>query len=340
MPDTVLSYDQLNGSASLGGGSGGEGANGAGYATAMAASAGSAATALAGWAMSSALSSLSNSTTAPSVPDGKPISSAAELQSHMDGRSTPTAATVPPSSGLASLRLGSGSGSGSALDTAPSTSSFSATNSALDYDLDDTAPQLDRLSLRNSRARPDGRPRRQRRLVEFRDRSTKKKPNAVGRTKMAKAKLGPRRTAVSTAAVVAVQADPKQAISRSSLRVAAPVEEAWGEDGWDGTNEATPAAPAEMSASNSTSSLTTSQEITAQAFEAPVPKVDETWANFDDDEDKEEGTSESPAAAVAAVAAPMSKEEKKAELERKRNERRLMLEQLKREKEEARLRAL
>ncbi|EST07069.1 Protein kinase domain protein [Kalmanozyma brasiliensis GHG001] len=358
MPDTVLSYDQLNGATSFSGGFGaGDATNGSGYATAMAASAGSAATALAGWAMSSALSSLSNSTSAPSVPEGKPLSSAAELQSSMDGRSTSSTASapVPPSSGLASLRLGSGTASDSIAPSA--TPSASTAASMLDYDLDDDAPSTSTASA-FAIQQPEAD------LMDVNDDSADwssfevgqpKKKNAVGRTKMAKAKLGPRRTAANNAAAAAAAAakvapppatpplaDPKQAISRSSLAVAAPAEEAWGEDGWDATNSAEPTpAAVTLSASNSTTSLqndlATSQELTAQAFQAPPPS-DDAWAAFDDDDDNSQSGSASPAAVVAA--APLSKDQKKAELERKRNERRLMLEQLKREKEEARLRAL
>lgn len=397
MPDTVLTPEQLNGSTSFSGtgASADAAANGAGYATAMAASAGSAATALAGWAMSSALSSLSNSASAPSVPDGKPLSSAAELQSQMDGRGTPSnsagspattpgSQAPPPSSGLASLRLGSGPASAS--DAAESSTSWAsggaaAAKSPLDYDLDDDAPSASTASAFQMQQTDAD-------LMDVHDDSAdwssfevgqpKKKPPIVGRTKMAKAKLGPRRTASNNAATAAaaaaaaaraaavvppVQADPAQAISRSSLKVvAAPVEEAWGEDGWDAGEEAAEQTPAaeQMSASHSATSslkddMATSQELTAQAFEAPVPKamaadpnsgsatpVDETWASFDDnaEEDEDEKRSRSASPAAAAAAAPMSKEERKAELERKRNERRLRLEQLKKEKEEARLRAL
>ncbi|TKY86553.1 hypothetical protein EX895_004702 [Sporisorium graminicola] len=396
MPDTVLAPEQLNGSTSFSGtgASDGAAADGAGYATAMAATAGSAATALAGWAMTSALSSLSNSSSAPSVPDGKPLSSAAELQSQMDGRSTPSTSVgspatppashvPPPSSGLASLRLGSGSVSASDAASGYSASAASAAKSPLDYDLDDEAASASTASAFQMQQTDAD-------LMDVHDDSAdwssfevgqpKKKSPAVGRTKMAKAKLGPRRTASNNAATAAaaaagrvsaaatvppVQTDPIQAISRSSLKVAAPAEEAWGDDGWDATNESSePPAPAPAEAvsmsHSATSSLrddmVTSQELTAQAFETPVPNimvenpgsgtatpVDETWASFDDnadddDDDQKRSRSASPAAAAAAV--PLSKEERKAELERKRNGRRLRLEQLKREKEEARLRAI
>ncbi|SJX62369.1 related to CEX1-cytoplasmic component of the nuclear aminoacylation-dependent tRNA export pathway [Sporisorium reilianum f. sp. reilianum] len=401
MPDTVLIPEQLNGSTSFGGGSASAdaaAANGAGYATAMAASAGSAATALAGWAMSSALSSLSNSSSAPSVPDGKPLSSAAELQSKMDGRSTPSISmgspaaptasqAVPPSSGLASLRLGSGSalaGDAPSYYPASTASSAATTKSPIDYDLDDDAPSASTASAFHMQPSDAD-------LMDVHDDSAdwssfevgqpKKKPS-VGRTKMAKAKLGPRRTASNNAASAAaaaaaaaaasrtaaaaapVQADPVHAISRSSLKVAAPVEEAWGDGGddvWDATNPApaasAPAAErmlASLSATSSRDDMATSQELTTQAFETPVPKTiaadagsgtatpADEWAAFDDDafdDEQQRSRSASPAAAAAA-AAPLSKEERKAELERKRNERRLRLEQLKREKEEARLRAL
>ncbi|GAC95276.1 protein kinase [Pseudozyma hubeiensis SY62] len=371
MPDTALTPEQLNGSTSFSA-QGDAAANGAGYATAMAATAGSAATALAGWAMTSALSSLSNSSSAPTVPNGKPLSSAAELQSQMDGRSstpigsagvsaTPSPSTQPsPSSGFASLRLGSGSAATDADSNSWAQDSYTSAKSPLDYDLDDdaTAPSASAASaasafqMQSAASDAD--------LMDVNDDTAdwssfevgqpKKKPT-VGRTKMAKAKLGPRRTASNNAATAAaraaVQADPKQAISRSSLKVAAPVEaeEAWGEDAWDNAAKATEAVEG-GSASQSTTSLVDSQELTAQAFEAPVPKdiaaapqADDAWAAFDDNAEEEEDAS--PAAVVvAAVAAPMSKEEKKAELERKRNERKLRLEQLKKEKEEARLRAL
>ncbi|KAJ1020607.1 hypothetical protein NDA16_004000 [Ustilago loliicola] len=385
MPESVLTPEQLNGATSFSGGSGSDAPNAAGYASSMAASAGSAATALAGWAMSSALSSLSNSSSAPSVPDGQPLSSAAELQSQMDGRSTPatpvgtaatpplaSSSTVPPSSGLASLRLGSGLGGPDSSTSSPSwmqdslSSSAAATaKSPLDYDLDDDATST------AATASAFNAPAVNTDLMDVHDDSAdwssfevgqpKKKAPTVGKTKMAKAKLGPRRTAANNATAAAaaakaapVQADPKQAISRSSLKVAAPVEEAWGDDGWEANEESSPAqspapAPASesMTPSASQGSLTNSQELTAQAFESPVPStiaaapVDDTWASFDDNAEEEEtdrSTSASPAAAAAAV--PMTKEEKKAELERKRNERRLRLEQLKKEKEEARLRAL
>lgn len=393
MPDSMLTPEQLNGATSFSGGSGsdaanGAAANGAGYASSMAASAGSAATALAGWAMSSALSSLSNSSSAPSVPNGQPVSSAAELQSQMDGRSTPatsvgTAATpplaspstVPISSGLASLRLGSGlgdpdssTGSSSWMqDSSFSTASATAAKSPLDYDLDDDA-----LSTAAT-ASAFNAPVANTDLMDVHDDSAdwssfevgqpKKKAPVVGKTKMAKAKLGPRRTAANNAAAAAVaatkvapvQADPKQAISRSSLKVAAPVEEAWGDDGWEANEDSTPppttaSAPAStselMSPSQSQGSLSNSQDLTAQAFEAPGPSaiaaapIDETWASFDDNADEEEEPSRSASPAAVAAAVPLTKEEKKAELERKRNERRLRLEQLKKEKEEARLRAL
>nr|CDI53080.1 arm repeat-containing protein [Melanopsichium pennsylvanicum 4]SNX84569.1 related to CEX1 \ len=403
MPDTALTPEQLNGSTSFSSASGAEAANGAGYATAMAASAGSAATALAGWAMSSTLSSLSNSSSAPSVPEGKPLSSAAELQSQMDGRSTPATSIrvlatpalsspqtqVPPSSGLASLRLGSGSGTnGLGGDDVSSTYS----SSALDYDLDDQLTDTAASTASAFAMQPQTAATADEDLMDVHDDSAdwssfevgqpKKKAPGVGKTKMAKAKLGPRRTAAMNAAAATAAAarsasapavvvtDPKQAISRSSLKVAAPVEEAWGgedEDAWDAptgqtTTEPnfTPALEAEdMSVSLSTTSslatnsndLCSSQEITAQAFETPVPKAianpgtsipivdDETWANFDDEGDHDSNTNaSSPAPTTAAV--PMTKEEKKVELERKRNERRLRLEQLKREKEQARLRAL
>ena len=385
MSESVLTPEQLNGATSFSGGSSADAANGAGYASSMAASAGSAATALAGWAMSSALSSLSNSSSAPSVPDGQPLSSAAELQSQMDGRSTPatsigtpaapplaSSSTVPPSSGLASLRLGSGlggpdssMGSPSWMNDSSSSSAAAAAKSPLDYDLDEdaTSTAATASAFNVSAAHTD--------LMDVHDDSAdwssfevgqpKKKAPTVGKTKMAKAKLGPRRTAANNAAAAAaaaatkavpVQADPKQAISQSSLKVAAPVEEAWGEDGWEANEESTPppplaAASESMKPSASQGSLSNSQELTAQAFETPVPAsiaaapVDETWASFDDnadDGDTERSRSASPAPAATAV--PLTKEEKKAELERKRNERRLRLEQLKKEKEAARLRAL
>lgn len=401
MLDTVLTPEQLNGSISFSGAGGsGEAANGAGYATAMAASAGSAATALAGWAMSSALSSLSNSSSAPSVPEGRPLSSAAELQSQMDGRSTPatsvgTSATsplsspqsqVPASSGLASLRLGSGLGADSNA-ASPSwaqdlDSTTSAAKSPLDYDLDDDAPSATTASAFSMQADRD--------LMDVHDDSAdwssfevgqpKKKAPTVGRTKMAKAKLGPKRTTANHAAktamaAVPVQADPKHAISRSSLKVAAPVEEAWGNDGWETKEDEQDADPAasratagpapgavavataeSMAPSLSTSSsvsVSGSQELTAQAFETPVPvsiaihsttasgtatPVDESWASFDDVADEEDAAS--PASAALAAPMPLTKQEKKAELERKRHERRSRLEQLKQEKQQARLRAL
>ncbi|CDS00810.1 hypothetical protein [Sporisorium scitamineum] len=306
MPDTVLTPEQLNGSTSFSGSgaSADAAANGAGYATAMAASAGSAATALAGWAMSSALSSLSNSSSAPSVPDGKPLSSAAELQSQMDGRSTPNTSVgspattpasqaPPPSSGLASLRLGSGSVSANdAADSTSWASSAAAAKSPLDYDLDDDAPSASTASAFQMQQTDAD-------LMDVHDDSAdwssfevgqpKKKPPTVGRTKMAKAKLGPRRTASNNAATAAaaaaappVQANPIQAISRSSLKVAAPVEEAWGDDGWDATNESAETAPAAepMVASHSATSslrddMSTSQELTAQAFEIPLKREKE-----------------------------------------------------------------
>lgn len=349
MPDSVLTPEQLSGSTAFSAQTDAT-ANGAGYATAMAASAGSAATALAGWAMSSALSSLSNSASAPSVPDGKPLSSAAELQSHMDGSSTtarsvsisatPSPSTqVPPSSGLASLRLGTGSAAAEAsADSSTHAPYTSATSCALDYDLDDqAAPCASTASAFQTPPLADAD------LIDVHDDSAdwssfevgRPKKTSVGKTKMGKAKLGPRRTA--NAARAAVSADPKNAISRSSLKVAAPVEEGWS-DAWDAAggevvdNVSVHASP----------SLTESQEITAQAFVSAAP--DDAWAAFDDhaaaDDDDNDSASASAGATPAVAPAPMSKEEKKAELERKRLERRSRLEQLKRDKEQARLRAL
>ncbi len=369
MPDTALSPEQLDSSTSFS--SSTDGTNGAGYASSMAASAGSAASALAGWAMSSALSSLSNSSSAPSVADGRPLSSAAELQSQMDGRSTPAtsvgtpatppSAPVPPSSGLGSLRLGSGAADAADSSSWLSEASSSATaaKSALDYDLDDDAPSA---STAQAFAAPPAAANTD--LMDVNDDSAdwssfevgqpKKKAPAVGRTKMAKAKLGPRRAAAAGAAAaaarsasapVAPQVDATHAIERSSLRVAAPVEQeeaAWGGDeGWS----APAAESAEATPEPAGAELGGSQELTAQAFSAvpasmAVPAPDDTWASFDDQDDVQDERSRSASPATPAAAAPLSREEKKAELERKRAERRQRLEQLKRDKEQARLAAL
>lgn len=309
--------------------------NGASYATSMTASAGSAASALAGWAMTSALSSLSNSTTS-AVPQDKPIAMSADLQSNMDGRNT---ATPPPTSGLASIRLGSGPG---AVPDDPSASSSASpgVKSALDYDWDDDAPLASTASAFAMQESD---------LMDVHDDSAdwssfevgqpKKKPAAVGRTKMAKAKLGPARASPVKPAALADPAESRKALTRSSLQVAAtpPLasqDEAWG-DAWE-PEPANGASAREDAA----------QETTAHAFapatvEPPAPLA-ETWASFDDadDDDQDDSRTASPAPAPPSGAPALTKEEKKAELERKRLERRLRLEQLKKEKEDARLKAL
>ncbi|EPQ29259.1 uncharacterized protein PFL1_03014 [Pseudozyma flocculosa PF-1] len=170
----------------------------------------------------------------------------------------------------------------------------------------------------------------------------------------------------------ATDIDPQRALSSSSLKVAAAGadDEAWGE-AWDDGADATKAATA-ASTNNSdaaipdrdggASSMTASQELTASAFQAPVPRevamaspaaqpstptgddvqpMQETWASFDDDNDDEDGVGhEAKKQPASPAAAALSKEEKKAELERKRQERRNRLAQLKEEKEKARLKAL
>ncbi|PWY99825.1 hypothetical protein BCV70DRAFT_200734 [Testicularia cyperi] len=439
MPNSALTPEQLNNATSFSSSDslGAEGANGsASYATSMAASAGSAASALAGWAMSSALSSLSSSTTSTSVPPGKPLSSAAELQSNMDGRSTPslsastTTSTIagvatppssqlqsqsqhrtssalsPPTSGLSGIRLGSGhlgddDDDSSSWQPASTSASASASANPLDYDLEDDAPTASTASA-FSMAPPATTSLEDRDLMDVYDDSAdwasfevgkpKKKPASVGKTKMARAKLGPqaatkRSTSASSSLSMGKKLglaqnnvpDPKQAIARSSLQVAAPVEPvedtAWGEE-WESSNQAGAADQTSATRTADTSSapqdtlspvpasggdsMSASQELTAQAFSSPLPapvssaetdidkeqaQVQDNWTSFNDAsyEDDDEGT-HTPPVATSTPPPPttqaLTKEEKKAELERKRNERRLRLEQLKREKEAARLKAL
>ncbi|SPO26096.1 uncharacterized protein UTRI_02370 [Ustilago trichophora] len=265
---------------------------------------------LAGWAMSSALSSLSNSSSAPSVPDGKPLSSAAELQSQMDGRSTPPPRSAHPPRhpsrhpnrkvyrlrqvwpAFARLWIGSGGLGGDNVPGSWSHDSSSTAKSPLDYDLDDDATSASTASAFQMQPDQD--------LMDVHDDSAdwssfevgqpKKKAPTVGRTKMAKAKLGPRRTAATNAASAAaaaaratpppVRADPKQAITRSSLAVAAPSKNPGAKMlGCHYHNESTPNHPASQSMSTSLSPLRLfamtcrPARATAQAFETPVPKA-------------------------------------------------------------------
>ena len=338
MPDTVLLPDQT------------AGINGA---ATTSTSAGGAAAALAGWAMSSAFSSFS------AGGDRKEAQVSAMSQTTLDGRATPTtpALATPASASFGSPRI---STSSSASSLAPVSSSTRAYRDALDYDLDEDAKPESKPAA----------PALERDLMDVNDDSAdwssfeigqpKKKPTAVGRTKMkvaarrapgaaAAAAAAPKRTTLALAATL----DASRVVSRSSLKPVLPAEDdgdAWG-DAWE-----------DGAGAGAGSSMAASQELTANAFQTPVPEelsiatpppepetkteeaVQESWAAFDEEEEEEEEGDEvakaAEEAAPVAAAKVLSKEEKKAELERKRQERRERLAQLKEEKEKARMKAM
>ncbi|KAN0064491.1 Nuclear aminoacylation-dependent tRNA export pathway component [Thecaphora frezii] len=266
MPDTVLPPEQAAGSGDFDAAAPSAATQAA---ASMASTAGSAASALAGWAMSSALSSFASTSNGEAAPKASQVtpSSAFDLNSSMDGRSTPAMQTQLSASGSREARLSTSSSASSFVPVA------SPYNDALDYDFDEnpaaSAPRTgtaveaekDLMDVNDDTAD----------WSSFEIGQPKKKAASIGKTRMNRApanaaavaaaaarksagvarasKLGITRNASSSslaAPATTAAIDPKRALSSSSLKVAPAAavtggdDDAWG-DSWGDAQESAPA---------------------------------------------------------------------------------------------------